>query len=123
MLSVPPELTVPTTGAPGGAWPAPSIDAVISAWVAFDGCPTAAHVGGTLVGAAGSANEGETATRYTYAPCRGAAEVVLWKLTGSGHVWPGGKQDVNEQFLGRPTTIIDASTHMWRFFQRHPLPR
>ncbi len=30
MLSVPPELTVPTTGASGPAWPPPSMAAVIA---------------------------------------------------------------------------------------------
>jgi hypothetical protein len=30
MLSVPPELTAPTTGLSGAAWPAPSMDAVIA---------------------------------------------------------------------------------------------
>jgi poly(3-hydroxybutyrate) depolymerase len=41
----------------------------------------------------------------------------------SGHVWPGGKQDVNQKLLGRPTSIIDANTLTWRFFEQHPLPR
>jgi polyhydroxybutyrate depolymerase len=47
---------------------------------------------------------------------------VLWKLTGSGHVWPGGKQDVNQALLGRPTSIVDADALMWQFFRQHPLP-
>jgi polyhydroxybutyrate depolymerase len=99
----------------------PGIEAVIQEWVDFDGCPARPHVGRTISGT--GANQGETATRIAYSPCRGGAEVVLWKLTGSGHVWPGGKQDVPQVFLGRPTSIIDANTLMWRFFQRHPLPR
>ncbi|HMC67774.1 MAG TPA: PHB depolymerase family esterase [Mycobacteriales bacterium] len=99
----------------------PSIQAVIDDWVAVDGCPTTPHTGRTIVGSGSDA--GETATRIGYGPCRAGTDVVLWKLTGSGHVWPGGKQDVNQALLGRPTSIIEASTLMWRFFQRHPLPR
>ena len=99
----------------------PGIEAVIATWAAFDGCPATARAGRTIVGRGTDA--GETATRISYAPCRAGTEVVLWKLTGSGHVWPGGKQDVNEVLLGRPTSIVDADRLMWRFFQRHPLPR
>jgi polyhydroxybutyrate depolymerase len=99
----------------------PSIQTVIDEWAAFDGCPATPHVSRTISGT--GTNQGETATRIAYNPCREATEVVLWKLTGSGHVWPGGKQDVNQTLLGRPTSIIDANTLMWRFFERHPLPR
>jgi polyhydroxybutyrate depolymerase len=60
-----------------------------------------------------------------YTPCRQGTEVVLWRLTGSGHVWPGGQQNLGplaHRLLGQPTNIIDANELMWRFFQRHPLP-
>jgi polyhydroxybutyrate depolymerase len=47
---------------------------------------------------------------------------VLWRLSGSGHVWPGGKQDVPQSLLGRPTSLVDASALMWQFFEQHRLP-
>jgi poly(3-hydroxybutyrate) depolymerase len=43
---------------------------------------------------------------------------VLWKLTGAGHVWPGGVQDYMPWLLGAGTTVIDANDEMWRFFSR-----
>ncbi len=43
---------------------------------------------------------------------------MLWKLTGAGHVWPGGKQKVLERILGPSTDIIDANREMWTFFKR-----
>ena len=58
------------------------------------------------------------ATRYTYAPCRAGTEVVLWKLTGAGHVWPGGHKDYLPLLLGAGTTVLDANAEMWRFFSR-----
>jgi polyhydroxybutyrate depolymerase len=97
----------------------PSIERVIGEWAAFDGCPSTRRTARTIVG--GGVNTGETATRIAYGPCRAGADVVLWKLTGSGHVWPGGKQDVPQSLLGRPTSILDASALMWRFFELHPL--
>jgi polyhydroxybutyrate depolymerase len=98
----------------------PSIESVISTWAAFDGCPATGRSGGTIVGR--GHNAGETATRISHSPCSAGTEVVLWKLTGSGHVWPGGKQDVNQALLGRPTSIVDADALMWQFFRQHPLP-
>jgi polyhydroxybutyrate depolymerase len=94
----------------------PSIEAVIARWARFDGCPAAPRAGPTV------ARDGQTATRIAFTPCRAGSEVVLWKLTGSGHVWPGGQQDVPERLLGRPTKVIDANALMWQFFVAHPLP-
>jgi len=62
-----------------------------------------------------------TATRYAWPGCR--AETVLWKLTGAGHVWPGGELDHLTRLLGPGTLVIDANEEMWRFFSRHRIPR
>ncbi|MGZ8489654.1 MAG: hypothetical protein ACXWW4_14090, partial [Candidatus Binatia bacterium] len=64
---------------------------------------------------------GHSATKYVFANCREGAEVALWKLTGAGHVWPGGKQKVLERILGPSTDIIDANREMWAFFKRFTL--
>ncbi|HEX5688445.1 MAG TPA: PHB depolymerase family esterase, partial [Roseiflexaceae bacterium] len=64
---------------------------------------------------------GHSATKYVYPDCRDGASVVLWKLTGAGHVWPGGKQKVLERILGPSTDIIDANREMWEFFKRFTL--
>lgn len=95
-----------------------SVDAMIEKWLAFDRCPRTAHVDNPLRGQAGAPDAAHTATRYTYAPCRSGTEVVLWKLTGAGHVWPGGKQNYLRLLLGPGTTVIDANTELWAFFRR-----
>jgi polyhydroxybutyrate depolymerase len=99
----------------------------IDRWVAHDGCRRKPKPGATEHGEAGSADEGETATRITYAPCKQGAEVVLWKLTGSGHVWPGTPIDISGSprgaVLGEPTNLVDANEVMWEFFSKHPLPK
>jgi polyhydroxybutyrate depolymerase len=97
----------------------PSIPKVVARWASFDGCPTSPRAGATIT------RNKQTATRLTYAPCRTGAEVVLWRLTGVGHVWPGGQQHLShwvQNVLGPATTVIDANELMWRFFERHPLP-
>ena len=94
------------------------VDSMIGKWVAHNGCPAQAQVTGPVNGKPGAADAAHTATRYQYGPCRAGTEVVFWKLTGAGHVWPGGKQNYLPLLLGPGTTLIDANTEMWRFFSQ-----
>ena len=94
------------------------VDSMIEKWVAHNGCPAQVQVTGTVSGKPGSADAAHTATRYQYGPCRAGTEVVFWKLTGAGHVWPGGRQNYLPLLLGSGTTVIDANAEMWRFFSR-----
>ena len=68
-------------------------------------------------GAKRLAGEGNTATKLVYAPCTSGAQIILWKLTGSGHVWPGSSKNF-ERLLGKPTHLFDASEEIWSFFSR-----
>jgi polyhydroxybutyrate depolymerase len=65
---------------------------------------------------------GHTARQLVYGNCRDGVEVVLWKLTGAGHGWPGGKSS-REALVGPATQVIDANTEIWHFFSRYALPR
>ena len=94
------------------------VDAMIGQWIALNACPAQPQVSGPVSGKPGEEAATHTATRYTYAPCRNGTEVVLWKLTGAGHVWPGGLQDYLTPVLGKSTLVIDANAEMWRFFRR-----
>jgi len=93
----------------------PGVDEEVVRWRGFDGCPSGAQVGPELKGASGSADAGNTATRYEWGPCRDGSRIVLWKLSGSGHVWPGASRSVF--YLGRGTRVIDANDQMWQFFR------
>jgi len=95
----------------------PDIDQMIAKWVDHDGCSKEAKIASRLV----DDRRAQTATRFVYGSCRKNAEVVFWKLTGAGHVWPGGKQQVMERILGPSTDIIDANREMWNFFSRFKL--
>jgi polyhydroxybutyrate depolymerase len=99
----------------------------IDKWVKADGCAPKPHAGATIVGATGSTSAGETATRIAYTGCRDGSQVVLWKLTGSGHVWPGspllGTPTTHILTgVGRGTTLINADQLMWQFFKGFSLP-
>lgn len=65
-------------------------------------------------------NDGTVVTRWIYRPRQGNAEVVLYRIAGGGHTWPGRKAPL--PFLGRSSEEIDANDLIWDFFQRHTLP-
>jgi len=96
----------------------PNVDDMIKRWVEHNGCVADPAVADRR---ADRNSRGHTAIKYVYANCRDGAEVVLWKLTGAGHVWPGGKQKVLERILGPSSDIIDANREMWEFFKRFAL--
>jgi polyhydroxybutyrate depolymerase len=105
-----------------------SVPAGVAQWVKADGCRAKPRQGPTRRGATGSENAGLTATLLTYRGCRAGAEVALWKLTGSGHVWPGAPFNLGPRAtwvldgVGHGTTLVDANEQMWAFFRRFALP-
>jgi polyhydroxybutyrate depolymerase len=98
------------------------VESMLEKWRVHNGCPAQPEVSGPSFGAPGTPDAAHTATRHTFAPCRGGTEVVLWKLTGAGHVWPGGVHDYLPWLLGPGTAVIDANAEMWRFFSRFRRP-
>ena len=89
----------------------PPVEQQLAKWIAYDGCRATPTVAKRLAG------DGNTATKLVYGPCTSGAEVILWKLTGSGHVWPGSSKHF-ERLLGKPTNLFDASEEIWAFFSR-----
>ena len=46
------------------------------------------------------------------------ARRVFWKMSGSGHVWPGKDAlPAVARILGNATHLIDANAEMWTFFK------
>jgi polyhydroxybutyrate depolymerase len=93
----------------------PAVEEMLARWRRAEGCPDSPRADAALRGGPGNAH---TATRTTWGPCRDGSEVVLWKLTGAGHVWPGGQPDYLTRVLGPGTDVIDANREMWQFFKR-----
>jgi len=100
----------------------PDAEETLYRWVAFAGCRAKPAVAETRAGAPGRGTAAHAATKYVFAGCRGETEIVLWKLSGAGHVWPGARRDDFSPVLGPGTDVIDANEEMWPFFRRFALP-
>jgi polyhydroxybutyrate depolymerase len=100
----------------------PDAEETLYRWVAFAGCRAKPAVAETRAGAPGTGAAAHTATKYVFTGCRDATEIVLWKLSGAGHVWPGASRDDLAPVLGPGTDVVNANEEMWRFFRRFTLP-
>ncbi len=56
--------------------------------------------------------------------CQDDGDVELCTIDGGGHTWPGSPfAEIFEMFgEGKTTMDLDATDHMWRFFEQHPMP-
>jgi polyhydroxybutyrate depolymerase len=83
-----------------------SVAAAIEFWRRNDGCgePPVREQRGAL-------------TRTRFAECADGSEVELVVIDGGGHSWPGGERLA--RFLDPPSTALDATDEIWRFFARH----
>ena len=102
----------------------PPVEDLLTRWARHDGCPARPIIDPPIRGTGRS--DGHSATRVRYAPCEHGTEVVLWKLQGAGHVWPGGAPDYlskvlgsQSKILGEATDVIDANTRIWTFFSSY----
>jgi len=101
---------VPYNGSPDVALP---IEEVIAFWVdnnACDAAPVVTEIPNS------DPTDGSTAQRYDYSMCAEDTEVVLIKIDGGGHTWPGAPITIgstNQDFI--------ASDVIWEFFNRFSL--
>jgi len=92
-----------------------SVAESIQTWIKLDGCDATPK---TEV----LTNNGAKlkVTRETYGGGTQGTEVVLVRIEGGGHTWPGMVPMVS--FIGKSTTDISANNLIWEFFQKHPKP-
>ena len=100
-----------------GGFGGKSVDDVISKWVALDGCPTAPAV--TLLPDINT-NDGSTVEKSTYSPCNNNSAVILMKVIGGGHQWPGTTALLGG--IGNINRDINASEEIWNFFSGYSCP-
>jgi polyhydroxybutyrate depolymerase len=85
----------------------PPIESWAAAWAERNGCdPEPTEI-----------VEVETVTREAWTNCEQGADVVLYRIDGMGHYWPG--SDLLPEF---GTQAISATDIMWDFFMVHPMP-
>lgn len=89
-----------------------SVADVISKWVSANACPTQPQVTNMpdLV-----LTDLSTVERSVYAPCAGTSEVILYKVNGGGHQWPGTSAIAGG--IGTTNQDIKASAEIWNFFR------
>lgn len=88
------------------------VDTVLSYWIGNNQCdasPTVTNLDDV------NTSDGSTVVKYEYPNCADGSELVLLKVIGGGHTWPGA--------LGPDTNLdIIADQEIWRFFLKHQLP-
>jgi polyhydroxybutyrate depolymerase len=90
----------------------PSGPAVTARWARRNGCAAAP----TTRSAPGVA-------RIAYR-CPSGADVVLYRISGGGHAWPGSALSRSvASVVGFTTMAVSADEVIWRFFAAHPLRR
>ncbi|MCA9541127.1 MAG: hypothetical protein KC620_19640 [Myxococcales bacterium] len=57
-----------------------------------------------------------------HGPCAEGSEVVLYKVEGGGHSWPGGNQYLPQAMIGKVSQDFRAVDALFDFFARHRLP-
>ena len=61
--------------------------------------------------------DGTRVTKTEYNECGAGSKVVLYRIEGGGHTWPGGRQYLPVRLIGRTSRDINACDEMWSFFQ------
>ena len=58
----------------------------------------------------------------SYSDCRDARAVVLYKIQGAGHGWPGRPEMLPESVVGPHSDAVDATAVIWGFFVGNQRP-
>ena len=88
------------------------VNDVITQWTGLLNCPTTPV---TTALPDIDTGDGSTVEKQVYTPCDGSSEVVLLKVNGGGHQWPGSSAVLGG--IGNTNQDIDASQEIWNFFQ------
>ncbi len=100
-----------------------SLDHTIRLWHGYNGC---SKKGKKKKIADKDPNDGTHIEVLTWRDCKAGSEVVVYKIVGGGHNWPGtdiSRKPKNlQQYLGISNQDIDPREELWKFFKRHRLP-
>lgn len=89
----------------------------ITHWVRQDGCT------GSPVAESWRGEDGIAIVTEQHHKCRDGTGVMLVRVEGGGHAWPGGLQYLPELVIGRTARGIDASEAIWTFFRGYAARR
>ncbi len=94
------------------------VDEIVKKWVAKNGC----EKGGAETLPDADPKDGCRIERTVYPGGKNGTEVVLYKVEGGGHTWPGGSQYLPERIIGKVCKDIVSPKVIWEFFVKHPKP-
>ncbi|MCX6006878.1 MAG: hypothetical protein NTZ34_06415, partial [Chloroflexi bacterium] len=95
-----------------------SVADTVKFWVTQDGCPSAPEME-QLPDL--TPDDGTSTIVERYTGCRYGTGVVLYKVIGGGHTWPGGLQYMPEKLIGKTSRDFSATETIWQFFKLHPM--
>jgi polyhydroxybutyrate depolymerase len=100
-----------------------SAERAVDLWVTANGCQATPAIVDPYATTVLDATDGCTVVRRTYAAAGPAGptagcDVVLMRIVGGGHTWPG--SNFNPPSLGTVCRDIAASREVWSFFAAHP---
>lgn len=93
----------------GPAYWGASVEDAVDDWGAHDDC----YVGPV------SASAGASVTSISYDNCDDYTRVVLYRIDGMGHQWPGSPVDIGQATFGPPSNAINATATMLDFLLAH----
>ena len=97
-----------------------STDDTIKKWIAHDGCQSVAVVIGGEDVADTDPQDNCRAKKFVYAAGKDGTEVVLYRIEGGGHTWPGAAEPLLAAIVGNVCRDISGTEVIWEFFKAHP---
>lgn len=94
-----------------------AVETELSRWTRRNGCRETAQV----LDERADPKTGHTATLLSFEPCSSGAPVLLFRLTGAGHGWPGTERPLRERIIGPHTTVVSAAEETWGFLSKQRL--
>ncbi len=95
-----------------------SLDEAVKFWTKWDRTATAADV----TQLADRVEDGTHVQTETYRGGKAGTEIVVYRIEGGGHTWPGGSQYLPKLMIGKVTHQIDGAQEIWKFFRGQRLP-
>jgi polyhydroxybutyrate depolymerase len=90
-----------------------STDAYIEFWKQKNGCQTKKPT----VFLPDTQKDGTTVSINEYTDCDERGSLILYRIEGGGHTWPGGKQYLGKRLIGTTSREIVACDVIWKYFK------
>jgi polyhydroxybutyrate depolymerase len=99
----------------GSAGISTSVDSVMAFWSNHNDC-TGTVIKENLPDI--NTQDQSTVEKYSYTLCKNDHTVLLYKIIGGGHTWPGAALNI-----GTTNRDINANVEIWNFFKKYSLPQ